>query len=88
MACYCHAMATLQVKNLDPVIHASLVERARREGRTLSDLVTAMLKRELSRPSLEEWMTSLKRGPRLEHDVDGAGVLDADRGPWPDATGG
>ncbi len=80
-------MATLQVKNLDPEVHAALAERARREGRTLSDLVTSMLKRELSRPSLAEWIWSVGRGPRLDHDVDSAGVLDEDRGPWPDATG-
>jgi hypothetical protein len=80
-------VATLQVKNLDPALHAALVERAQREGRTLSDLVTAMLNRELSRPSLGEWMASVRRGPHLDHDVDSAGVLDQDRGPWPDASG-
>jgi len=80
-------MATLQVKNLDPKVHAALVARARREGRTLSDLVTAMLKRELSRPALGEWIGSIRRGPHLDHDLDTAAVLDADRGPWPDAAG-
>ncbi|MBD0293272.1 MAG: hypothetical protein ICV70_06830 [Jiangellaceae bacterium] len=79
-------MATLQVKNLDADLHAALVERARREGRTLSDLVTAMLKRELRRPSLGGWLASVRTDPPLDHDVDAAQVLDVDRGPWPDAA--
>ncbi|HMG29680.1 MAG TPA: hypothetical protein VK585_06140 [Jiangellaceae bacterium] len=80
-------MATLQVKNLDPAVHAALVERARREGQTISDLVTSMLKRGLSRPSPAEWTWSVSEGPHVDHDVDSAGVLDKDRGPWLDATG-
>jgi hypothetical protein len=79
-------MATLQVKNLDPQLHAALARRAKREGRTLSDLVTSMLRRELARPSLADWKDSIRQGPRLDHDVDSARLLDDDREPWPDAA--
>jgi antitoxin FitA len=78
-------MATLQVKNLDPDLHAALVQRARRERRTLSEVVTAMLKRELARPSLDDWVAAVQRGPRLDRDVDSVALLDEERGPWPDA---
>lgn len=77
-------VATVQVKNLDPKLHAALVARARRERRTLSELITAMLVREVARPSLAEWTAEVRRGPSLDHDVDTVGVLDVARGPWPE----
>lgn len=48
-------MATLQVKNLPDDVHASLAARAAEQDVTMSELVTRMLRRELSRPTIEEW---------------------------------
>lgn len=79
--------ATLQVKNIDPELHAALATRARHEGRTLSDLVVSMLRRELARPSIDDWIATVRRGPHLDHDVDAVTALDEERGAWPDAGG-
>ncbi|MGH8828518.1 MAG: FitA-like ribbon-helix-helix domain-containing protein, partial [Jiangellaceae bacterium] len=54
--------ATLQVKNIDPELHAALATRAKLEGRTMSDLVVSMLRRELARPSIDDWIVSVRRG--------------------------
>ena len=48
-ACYCHAMANLQVKNLPDELHDKLQTYAREEGRTLRDVVLEALRREVSR---------------------------------------
>ena len=69
-------MATLQVKHLPDELHAALRERAQREGTTLSDLVTRMLRRELALPSMAEWLATLKATPRRDADVDVAALLD------------
>ncbi len=44
-ACYCHAMANLQVKNLPDELHDKLQTYAREEGRTLRDVVLEALRR-------------------------------------------
>jgi len=48
-------MSTLQVKNLPDDVHAALAKRARDESTTMSELVTRLLRRELSRPTFDEW---------------------------------
>ena len=48
-------MSTLQVKNLPADVHAALAKRARDESTTMSELVTRLLRRELSRPTFDEW---------------------------------
>lgn len=83
-ACYFHDVATIQVKNLPDDLHAALRRRAELEGTTLSDLITRMLRRELSRPSMAEWLSNADLAP-LDSDVDVAGALDEVRGEWPRA---
>ena len=74
-ACYCHAVATLQVKNLPDELHAGLRERASREGLTMSDYVTRLVRRDLRRPAMNEWLDSQLTRPTRE-DVDAVAVLD------------
>ncbi|MCA1712112.1 MAG: hypothetical protein LC789_10945 [Actinobacteria bacterium] len=63
-------MATLQVKNLPDELHARLRDRAAAEHLTLSDYVTRLLRRDLSGPSLAEWLAGRSTGvPRPEVDV-------------------
>jgi plasmid stability protein len=52
-------MSAIQVKNVPPELHARLRERARREGRNLSDYVLQALERDLSVPSTREWLERL-----------------------------
>jgi antitoxin FitA len=59
LACYAHAVSAIQVKNVSPDLHAQLRARARVEGRSLSDYVLDVLKRDLSLPTMSEWLDRL-----------------------------
>ncbi len=74
-ACYCHAVATLQVKNLPDELHAEMRERAAQDGLTLSEYVTRLIRRELRRPALNDWLDRLAVRP-LHVDVDAVALLD------------
>jgi len=81
ISCYIHEMAILQVKSLPDDLYAGLQRRARDEGTTVSELVTRMLRRELAKPSLAEWLAEMPRKP-LGKNIDTVAVLDDIRGPW------
>lgn len=68
-------MATLQVKNLDDALHKALRSRAEQEGMTLSELVVRLIRRELARPSMAEWLDSVGKLPP-HPDVDVVTVMD------------
>jgi len=53
-ACYCHAVANLQVKDVPEGIHRRLRECARRRGKTLRELVLEALGKELSHDEFEK----------------------------------
>jgi len=77
-------MAILQVKSLPDDLYAELQRRARDEGTTVSDFVTRMLRRELAKPSLTQWLAEIRSaGPLTDRAVDVQAVLDEVRGPWP-----
>jgi hypothetical protein len=61
IACYIHAMSAIQVKDVPVELHERLRERARSEGRSLSDYVLYVLERDLAVPTMCEWLESLKR---------------------------
>ncbi len=76
-------MANLQVKNVPAQLHADLRARAAREGVSLSDLVTRMLLRELSLPSMADWFHELDELGPLPGSVDTPALLDEVRGEPP-----
>lgn len=53
-ACYCHAVANLQVKDVPEDIHRRLRECARRRGKSLRELVLEALGKELSHDEFEK----------------------------------
>lgn len=53
-ACYCHAVANLQVKDVPEDIHRRLRECARRRGKTLRELVLEALGKELTHDEFEK----------------------------------
>lgn len=69
-------MATLQIKQLPDELHSALRARAQREGTTLSELVTRMLRRELALPSMTEWLATVQARPARGSDIDVAELLD------------
>jgi hypothetical protein len=54
-------MSAIQVKNVSPELHAQLRARARAEGRSLSDYVLDVLRRDLSLPTMREWLGQLEQ---------------------------
>ena len=76
-------MANLQVKNVPDDLHAELRARAAREGTTLSDLVTEMLRRELSLPSMAQWLDELEALEPFGVEIDVPRLLDEVRGEPP-----
>lgn len=68
-------MATLQIKQLPNELHAALRERARASGLTMSEYVTRVLRRDLARPSMAEWL-SHTAGEPVRPPIDSAALLD------------
>ena len=54
-------MAALQVKNLPEDLHEQLRERADAEGTSISEIVLAAIRRELSRPLMQIWLDEISR---------------------------
>ncbi|MDR0594328.1 MAG: hypothetical protein LBG60_13985 [Bifidobacteriaceae bacterium] len=48
-------MATIQLRNLPDDLHRRLGERARSKGVSMTKYLTDLLRRDLDRPTLEEW---------------------------------
>jgi post-segregation antitoxin (ccd killing protein) len=78
-ACYCHAVSTLQVKNLPEDLHAALAARAKSEGLTMSEFVTRMLQKELSRPTMAQWVERRRTHAGPSRNIDTLAALDAAR---------
>jgi plasmid stability protein len=74
---------TLQIRDVDDGVYATLAERAARQGTSVPELVRAELARLASRPAALEWLMSTRR-PVVHRDIDAVAGLDAERGPWPD----
>ena len=66
-------MSTLQVRNLPEELHARLGERADRLGMSMSEYVTRLLRADLDRPLLDDWIESVRpHAPLRSIDVVGA----------------
>jgi plasmid stability protein len=61
LACYYHAVSAIQIKNVPPELHERLRERARREGRNMSDYALEVLERDLAIPTTREWLERLSQ---------------------------
>lgn len=72
-------MSTLQVKNLPDDLHRLLAERARAEKITMSEWVTRTLQRELSRPSMAQWIEQVRSQQGDIRDIDAVAAVRADR---------
>jgi hypothetical protein len=49
-------MAILQVKSMPDELYAALGERAKREGISMSEYVIRALRKDLAKPSRQEWV--------------------------------
>ena len=74
--CYKHDMANLQVKNVPDALYRKLRQQARRQGRTIRDLVLDAVQREVGR---EEFRLRLERRRPVDLGEPAARALEAVR---------
>lgn len=72
-------MSMFQVKNLPDDLHAALAERARREGVTMSTYVTGLLRADLARPTVQEWLLEQEATDSAPRAIDVVGALEEAR---------
>ena len=77
-------MASLQVKNFPDDLHDKLRQRARAQHTTVSELVAQILDRELGRPTMAEWLESVRKLPKTKGDIDITALMDEIRGRPPE----
>jgi hypothetical protein len=76
---------TIQIRDLDDGVYASLSIRAAEAGLTVPELLRREATRIASRPSMAEWLTRTARRPSRVTRRQIIEALDETRGPWPDA---
>jgi plasmid stability protein len=62
-------VSNLQIKNVPEDLHAELRRRADGRGQTLRDYVLDLLRREVNRPDLDEWLDRVASDPPVTLDV-------------------
>jgi len=72
-------MGNLQIKNVPEDLHAELRRRADGRGMTLRDYVLDLLRREASRPDLDEWLDQVASRPPVTLDVSAVELVHAAR---------
>jgi plasmid stability protein len=72
-------MGNLQIKNLPDDVHDELRRRAAEQGLSLRDYVVRLIRRDLAKPSVREWLTALDELPRTKLDRPVADYIRQDR---------
>jgi plasmid stability protein len=84
IACYYRAVANITLKAVPDDLHAQLKRRAADAGVSVRAYVLELIKRDISRPSPEEWLAGLEKLPRVEElSVSPADLIREARGPLP-----
>lgn len=67
------AKTDLQIRGLPVALRDKVRARADKKGQTMSEYLTELIARDVSQPSLEEWLEEVKRHPIPTHgDMSGA----------------
>ena len=74
-------MKMIQVRNVPDEIHRELKVRAARQGVSLSDYVLELARRDVERPTMQEWLDRVRAKPRVESDISAAEIIREHRGP-------
>ncbi len=53
-------MGAIQIKNVPEELHAAIRSRAAEEGRTVSDYVLDLIRRDLELPTMRQWLARLR----------------------------
>jgi hypothetical protein len=77
---------TVQIRDIDDGVYAALQRHAAAAGLSVPELLRREATRLAARPSMEEWLERVGRGPvNAISRAEVLEVLDELRGPWPDA---
>jgi plasmid stability protein len=76
-------MKMIQVRNVPDEIHRELKSRAALQGVSLSDYVLELARRDVRRPTVEEWLARVRARPRLRSDISSADIIREHRGELP-----
>ena len=76
---------TIQIRDIDDDLYASLVKRAADAGLTVPELLRREAARVAARPSMESWLERTRRRPSRISAASVAEALDELRGEWPRA---
>ena len=76
---------TVQVRDIDDEVYASLKRHAAAAGTTVPELLRREATRLAGRPSLEDWLARTRRRTASVTTAQVQEALDEMRGPWPDA---
>ena len=80
---YVLRMGMIQIRNVPDDLHRELKARAALAGMSLSDYLLRTLRREVDRPSREEWFHQLEQLERVEGGPSSAEIIRELRGPLP-----
>jgi hypothetical protein len=59
-------MATIQLKNVAPDVHAELRRRADLRGTTIRDYVMELIRADQGKPTMEEWLDEVRSLPPID----------------------
>lgn len=68
-------MKMIQVRNVPDDVHTELKVRAARQGVSLSDYVLGLARRDVERPTMQEWLDRVRAKPRTETTVSSADLI-------------
>lgn len=69
----------LQIRNLPADLHEALATRARTQSISMSEYVVRLLRRDLSRPTVEEWVAAQRADRTPSRRIDVVRTLDETR---------
>lgn len=55
-------MGAIQIKNVPPELHDAIRSRAAAKGKTVSDYMLDLAKRDLGKPTVQEWLAMVRAG--------------------------
>jgi plasmid stability protein len=72
-------MSHIQVKDVPEPLHAKLRRRAERSGKSIRDYVLDLIRRDLARPSREDWLAAVERLVPLDLGAPAADLIRGER---------
>ena len=79
-------MGAIQIKNVPEELHDTIRSRAAAKGKTVSDYMLDLAKRDLGRPTVQEWLAMVRAGRGAEPALGDADTAEMIRQDWKERT--